>query len=171
MFIALSGASEVTCCHFRSFVSLPWRCIGLDPHRDTPVEILHVILLGIVKYFWRDLINNQLNKKDGKKEILIARLNSYDTTGLGVSELAGDTLVNYAGSLTGRDFRIIAQVAPFVIYDLVGADCLSAWNSLAQLIPMIWHPKITGLKSYLVRWCSVEYDNDLNRYGHFFRKG
>ncbi|KAJ7607345.1 hypothetical protein FB45DRAFT_764359 [Roridomyces roridus] len=87
-----------------------WRIKGLDPHQDTPVEILHVILLGFVKYFWRDAIA-RIEKSD--KKILIARLSSCNVSGLGISPLAGHTLVNYAGSLTGRDFRAIVQVAPF----------------------------------------------------------
>ncbi|THH23057.1 hypothetical protein EUX98_g8121 [Antrodiella citrinella] len=87
-----------------------WRIRGLDPHSDTPVEILHVVLLGFVKYMWRDVIQNQLKNQDQKKADLAARLSSVDVTGLGISPLAGQTLVQYAGSLTGRDFRAIAQI-------------------------------------------------------------
>ncbi|KAJ7929641.1 hypothetical protein B0H13DRAFT_2228460 [Mycena leptocephala] len=63
-----------------------------------PVEILHVVLLGF-----------QLKGKDDKKELLTTRLSSLDVSGLGISPLAGRTLVQYSGSLTGRDFRAIAQ--------------------------------------------------------------
>ena len=92
------------------------RPLGLDPHFDTPVEILHVILLGFVKYFWRDAIVQQNAEQ---KALLVTQLGSLDVTGLGCSKLVGQTLVQYAGSLTGRDFHAIAQVAPFVLYDLV----------------------------------------------------
>lgn len=92
------------------------RPLGLDPHFDTPVEILHVILLGFVKYFWRDAIVRQNAEQ---KALLVTQLGSLDVTGLGCSKLVGQTLVQYAGSLTGRDFHAIAQVAPFVLYDLV----------------------------------------------------
>lgn len=123
---------------------------GLDPHHDTPVEILHVILLGFVKYFWRDLTQNQLKKSPDKKNLLATRLTSLDVSGLGISPLAGHTLVQYPGSLTGRDFRTIAQAAPFVIYDLVSPDCLATWVSLSKLIPLIWQPEIENIDSYVV---------------------
>lgn len=116
------------------------------------MEILHVILLGFVKYFWRDLIQNQLKaaSNQGKKDLLEQRLNSFDVSGLGIPPLAGHTLVQYAGSLTGRDFRAISQVAPFVIYDLVPPECYQAWVALSKLVPLIWQPTITDLSEHIV---------------------
>ncbi|KAH8103883.1 hypothetical protein BXZ70DRAFT_888343 [Cristinia sonorae] len=126
-----------------------WRIKGLDPHTDTPVEILHVVLLGFVKYFWRDVIQNQLKNNDAKKALLATRLSDLDVSGLGISKLAGHTLVQYAGSLTGRDFRVIAQVAPFVIHDLVSSRCYEAWIALSAMIPLIWQPKIPNITTHL----------------------
>ncbi|KAH7873932.1 uncharacterized protein C8R40DRAFT_1048559, partial [Lentinula edodes] len=123
-----------------------WRIKGLDPHRDTPVEILHVILLGFVKYYWRDAI---ARLSDPQKEILTNRLASVDVSSMGLAPLAGETLVKYARSLTGRDFRAIAQVAPFVLYDLVPKECFEAWLSLSALIPLVWQPVINHLDEYL----------------------
>lgn len=124
---------------------------GLDPHQDTPVEILHVVLLGFVKYLWRDIVQNQLKNKADKKDLLATRLSSLDVSGLGISPLAGQTLVQYSGSLTGRDFRAIAQAAPFVVYDLVSKDCFETWVALSKLIPLIWQPGIEDVESHLVR--------------------
>ncbi|KAF9559655.1 hypothetical protein CPC08DRAFT_595059, partial [Agrocybe pediades] len=121
---------------------------GLDPHQDTPVEILHVVLLGFVKYFWRDLVKNRLST-DKDKNLLITRLNDCDVSGLGIPTLAGKTLVQHAGSLTGRDFRAISQVAPFVIRGLVSDDIYEAWVSLSTLVPLIWQPVITNVTNYM----------------------
>ncbi|KAJ7711756.1 hypothetical protein B0H16DRAFT_1667716 [Mycena metata] len=126
-----------------------WRIEGLDPHHDTPVEILHVILLGFVKYLWRDLVQNQLGSNAEKKALLVTRLNSFDVSGLGISPLAGHTLVQYSGSLTGRDFRAIAQAAPFVVYDLVSKDCLATWVALSKLIPLVWQPIIKDVDAHV----------------------
>lgn len=114
------------------------------------MEILHVVLLGFVKYLWRDLVQNQIGKNDVKKELLAMRLSSFDVSGLGISPLAGHTLVQYSGSLTGRDFRAIAQAAPFVAYDLVSKECMETWVALSKLIPIIWQPEIKDIDSHCV---------------------
>lgn len=111
------------------------------------MEILHVVLLGFIKYFWRDAMARI--PKD-KKDLLKARLSSLDVSGLGIAPLAGETLVTYAGSLTGRDFRTISQVAPLVLYDLVPEPCLEAWLALSALIPLVWQPEIVNLDTHLV---------------------
>ena len=114
------------------------------------MEILHIILLSFVKYLWWDLIQNQLEKKEDAKKLLATHLLSVDVSGLGISPLAGETLVKYLGSLTGRDFHAIAQVAPFVIYDLVSKDCVETWTALSKLIPLVWQPVIEDLDQHCV---------------------
>lgn len=125
---------------------------GLNAHQDTPVEILHVVLLGFVKYFWRDVIKNQLKDHQEKKDELAIRLSSLDVSGLGITRLPGKTLVQYAGSLVGRDFRAIAQVAPFALQGLVSPACFDAWRSLSGIIPKIWQPEISDIVEYSVSW-------------------
>ncbi len=119
----------------------------LDANQDTPFEALHVVLLGAVKYFWRDAVSRQ--NADGK-EVLITRLNSLDPRGLGLSLLRGETLVHYAGSLVGRDFRAVLQVAPAVLYDLIPAEAYEAWLALGRLAPLIFQPVIRDRTSYMV---------------------
>ncbi|KAL4067637.1 hypothetical protein J3A83DRAFT_4189406 [Scleroderma citrinum] len=76
--------------------------------KDSPVEVLHTVLLGFVKYFWRDVVNVRIGKNKTKLELVETHLSSFDTTGLGISPLSGHTLVQYAGSLMGHDFQEIA---------------------------------------------------------------
>ncbi|KAH9080259.1 hypothetical protein EDB83DRAFT_2503408 [Lactarius deliciosus] len=135
-----------------NMLSPVWWIRGLDPHADTPVEILHTVLLGFIKYFWRDVVHHQLGSNTQGKEVLKTRLNSLDISGLQLGQqLSGHTLVQYAGSLTGQDFRIIAQVAPYVLYDLVPTACFDAWVSLSNLVPLIWQPSIADIDKYVAR--------------------
>lgn len=113
----------------------------------TPVEILHVFLLGIVKYLWRDAVSRLRNTE---REILKTRISSLDVTALDFSPLQGHTLVQYAGSLTGRDFRAIAQIGPSVLYGLLPSGLLDMWSSVARLAPLIFQPRIEDLESYIV---------------------
>lgn len=120
-----------------------------DPHADTPVEILHVVLLGFVKYFWRDVV---ARLKDAEKQTLITRLSSFDVSGLNISPLSGSTLVNYARSLVGRDFRAIVQAAPFVLQGLKGIpdEFLDVWVALSRLVTLVWQPEIYDVQHHLV---------------------
>ena len=87
---------------------------------------------------------------DSQKKRLIARLDSLDVSNLGLPPLRGLTLVKYAGSLTGHDFRVIAQVAPAVLFDLVDVDRYEAWLALCRLMPLVLRPKLINLEMYLV---------------------
>lgn len=89
---------------------------------------------------------------DPQKAILKVRLTSMDVSGLdpSISSLRGETLVQYAGSLVGRDFRIIVQVALFVLYDLLDVKILDAWAALTALVPLIYQPEIDDISNYIV---------------------
>ena len=112
--------------------------------------MLHTVLLGFVKYFWRDAVTIRIGKNKIKKELLEVRLSSFDTTGLEIPPLSGHTLVQYAGSLVGRDFRAIAQAAPFVLHGLVPDQCYNTWVALSKLIPLIWQSEIDDIEVHLV---------------------
>ena len=114
------------------------------------MEVLHTVLLGFVKYFWRDAVHIRIGKNKIKRELLESRLSSFDTSGLGIPPLSGHTLVPYAGSLVGRDFWTIAQAAPFVLHGLVPQECYDAWIALSKIVPLIWKPEIEDLDAHLV---------------------
>ncbi|KAI0365438.1 hypothetical protein BV20DRAFT_925278, partial [Pilatotrama ljubarskyi] len=115
--------------------------------RRLTLRALHVVLLGVVKYWWRDACARQ---DQHGKATLIARLSSVDVSGLGIPPLRGYTLVHYAGSLVGRDFRAILQVAPSILYGLVPLAAYEAWLALCRLAPLIFQYEIEDMPEYEV---------------------
>lgn len=89
--------------------------------------------------------------------MLKARLNSFDMGGLGLPRARGHTLVQYAGSLNGSDFRLILQVAPSVLHGLIPDAAYEAWLALCRLAPLLFQPKITDLEVYLVSQLLLKY--------------
>ena len=122
-------------------------CADFDANQDTPFEALHVVLLGVVKYFWRDAVSRV--SAEGK-QTLKARLTSVNVSGLDISPLRAQTLVQYAGSLVGRDFRAILQVAPVVLHGLIPSAAYEAWLALCRLAPMVFQPCIEDMTEFLV---------------------
>ncbi|KAJ1555108.1 hypothetical protein HK096_008907 [Nowakowskiella sp. JEL0078] len=77
-------------------------------HKDTPVEILHAFLLGFVKYAAQ--LSAAALASSKSKHLAINRIKAFDFTGF-VSKLSGNQAINYVGSLVGKDFRNIVQLA------------------------------------------------------------
>ncbi|KDN33343.1 hypothetical protein RSAG8_13566, partial [Rhizoctonia solani AG-8 WAC10335] len=120
----------------------------LDVNQDTPVEILHVILLGISKYFWHDAVSCQ---SATSKEELKARIDSLDVNGLNLSPLRGATLVQYAKSLTSQYFQAIVQIGPFVLHGLLPPCVFDAWLALSHVAPLAFQQEIEDIEVYLPR--------------------
>ncbi|KAJ7436186.1 hypothetical protein FB451DRAFT_1379084 [Mycena latifolia] len=120
--------------------------LDFDTNADTPVEILHVVLLGVVKYWWRDAVSRQTSK--GKEE-LKACPSSVDVAGLNTPPIRSYTYVQYAGSLVGRDFRVILQVVLVVLHGLIPQAHYNGWVALCKLALFMFQPAIEDMPSHL----------------------
>jgi hypothetical protein len=122
--------------------------LGVDIHLDTPTEPLHTVLLGVVKYFWAQ--SAFVLEQQKKVELLESRLRSVNTSGLAFASIHAEYICQFRGVLIGKHFKILVQVMPFVIYDLVSADLLNVWLLLGELVVMLWQTSIDDLEVYLV---------------------
>jgi hypothetical protein len=121
---------------------------GLDVHKDTPTEILHTVLLGVVKYFWGQTF--EIMSKQNQIAAFNAQLNSLSPVGLNISGIQGNYMCHYWGGLIGRHFKIIAQVMVFATMDLVDDDHRRGWLLIGQLVVLLWRTDIEELETYLV---------------------
>ncbi|KAI8444521.1 hypothetical protein BY996DRAFT_8694743 [Phakopsora pachyrhizi] len=119
-----------------------------DGHKDTPVEVLHVVLLGILKYLYRDLIGGL---SANKKEELIARLQTFDTNNLNIQPIKAKYLIQHYSSLVGKDFKALIQAAPFVFFQLIEESKRKIWTSLCHLCSFIFQTHIRDIKKYTAK--------------------
>ncbi|EIW74161.1 hypothetical protein CONPUDRAFT_170321, partial [Coniophora puteana RWD-64-598 SS2] len=119
---------------------------GVDIHKDTPTEILHTILLGVVKYFWAQTMA-LLDKE--KTPLFQSRLHSVEESGLNIPKISAEYMVQYKGGLIGKHFKSLSQVMPFLVYDLVPKDVLDAWIVIGRLVVLLWHTEIDNVKTYM----------------------
>ncbi|KAI0366958.1 hypothetical protein BV20DRAFT_1038073 [Pilatotrama ljubarskyi] len=132
---------------------------GVDVHMDTPTELLHTVLPGVVKYFWAQTVF--LVEKANKLGTLQTRLASVDPDGLNAPSLNAEYICRYKGGLIGKHFKSLAQVMPFVIYDLVLTIVLDGWIAIGELVVLCWHTVIEDREVYLAE-LSKAIENLLN---------
>ncbi|KAJ7351425.1 hypothetical protein DFH08DRAFT_806147 [Mycena albidolilacea] len=130
---------------------------GFDPAVDTPIEILHTILLGIIKYIWH--ITHSLWSTEAK-QTYATRLQSTNTDGLSIHAIRSTYIMQYTGSLIGRQFKTIAQTNIFHLRGL--EDLKVAVANVLDVFATIGPSKIiTKIKYHLL----VHADADVVQFG------
>ncbi|KAJ7343854.1 hypothetical protein DFH08DRAFT_915038 [Mycena albidolilacea] len=109
---------------------------GSDPAADTPVELLHTILLGAVKYIWH--ISHTPWSTEKKKTYSI-RLQATSTEGLSIHAIRANYIMQYARSLIGRQFKTIIQTTRLQF---------TVWKAVGELSALLWVPEILDLTQY-----------------------
>ncbi|KAJ7635967.1 hypothetical protein DFH06DRAFT_1272024 [Mycena polygramma] len=107
-------------------VLLQTRDSGLDPHHDTPGEILHTYLLG----------NNN-------------RLQASSISGLSIPPPRPRYVVQYKNSLIGKHFKMLQQLGVFYLHDLVSPLIFDLWKATRELGAHLWCPEIKNMGLYV----------------------
>ncbi|KAK0243536.1 hypothetical protein EDD85DRAFT_919320 [Armillaria nabsnona] len=119
---------------------------GLDPSQDTPVEILHTILLGIVKYIWHML---HTSMSEAVRTLFAVQLQATDIDGLTVPPIHAAYMMQYRNNLIGKHFKTLMQTMAFHIHDIATPAQFNLMKAVGSLGAMLWVHEIKHMEAYL----------------------
>ena len=121
--------------------------LGLDPSQDTPVKILHTILLGIVKYVWHGL---HTSWDEAQQNLFVIHLQSTDIDGLSVPPICAPYMMQYHNGLIGKHFKTLMQTMVFHVHEIVSADQFTLIKAIGSLGALLWVHEIGNMNRYMV---------------------
>ncbi|KAJ6563257.1 hypothetical protein B0H10DRAFT_2239490 [Mycena sp. CBHHK59/15] len=122
---------------------------GLDPSQDTPLELLHTILLGVIKYVWHHMNTEQWSDTD--RHLLAIRLQSTDISGLTVPPIRAAYMMQYKNNLIGKHFKTVMQTLLFHIHEISTPEQFQLVKAAGELGARLWVPEIDDMREYLAQ--------------------
>lgn len=119
--------------------------LDFDPHSQSPIELLHTILLGPLKYCVRVTLK-ELSKS--AKLVFTCHLESLSTDGLESGARINATyLLRHINSLVGRELKLLAQVGAIALRPLVEQGDMKeleweAWRCLSEVAVLLYVDEI-----------------------------
>ena len=96
--------------------------------RSTPVEVLHTVILGPYKYRTGTVMAKLSTEQ--KREVH-AKLSCADYSG--IEGRMSSNITRYSQSFVGRDFKVWAQMAPFILASYLTSEQLKLWLILSKV--------------------------------------
>ena len=113
--------------------------------RSAPVEVLHTVLLGPYKYLTGKVMGRLTAKQKCEVKARIACVNYSSIEG----HMSSD-ITRHSQSFLGRDFKVWAQMAPFILSPFLTPDELQLWLSLSEVYTI----RITVYNLHVIYECS-----------------